>query len=232
MFRCTKLLELGSCAFKQPRAASHCRHNHGYQLKAKFWFTSKDLDINHWVVDFGGLKNFKSILKDQFDHTTCLAFDDPHLDLYKELERRDGCKLRVMPKGTGIERIAEWCYTAVNKYLLEAEGGRCKCTKVEVFEHQDNSAIYDDKDVQEVSDLDSWSGAKVSSAPVGFVEELIVEDKAPEEVKKSDDYFKDTTEVVQPEKVSDNKTVDGNPLYGKKQTNKWIDTDSKNVWGW
>ena len=215
MFRCTKLLELGSCAFKQPRATSHCRHNHGYQLKAKFWFTSKDLDINHWVVDFGGLKNFKAILKDQFDHTTCLAFDDPHLDLYKELERRDGCKLRIMPKGTGIERIAEWCYEAINKYLLEAEGGRCRCTKVEVFEHQDNSAIYDDVNVPSSSDLDTWSGAK--SAPT---EQLIVEDKTSEK-------------VVQTTPQVDNKdNTDNNPLYGKKQTNKWIDKESTNVWGW
>ena len=218
MFRCTKLLELGSCAFKQPRAASHCRHNHGYQLKAKFWFTSTELDINHWVVDFGGLKEFKAILKNQFDHTTCLAFDDPHLDLYKELERRDGCKLRIMPKGTGIERIAEWCYDEVNKYLRETQGVRCSCIKVEVFEHQDNSAIYEQDQIIITNDLDTWSGAEVQ--PVSATEQLIVEDKKPKE-------------VVQSEPIVDNKPIiSDNPLYGKRQTNKWIDKDSKNVWGW
>lgn len=224
MFRCTKLLELGSCAFKQPRAKSHCRHNHGYQLKAKFWFASKELDINHWVVDFGGLKDFKSILKDQFDHTTCLAFDDPHLDIYKELERRDGCKLRIMPKGTGIERIAEWCFDAVNKYLLRIHGDRCICTKVEVFEHQDNSAIFDCEDSPMVNDLDAWSGSSVSTKAIDTMNELLVENnpvKEPEPEK-----------VAQKQLNDDNNIQDSNPLYGKKQTNKWIDKDSTNVWGW
>lgn len=212
MFRCTKLLELGSCAFKQPRATSHCRHNHGYQLKAKFWFESKSLDINHWVVDFGGLRDFKAILKDQFDHTTCLAFDDPHLDLYKELERQDGCKLRIMPKGTGIERIAEWCYDAVNKFLSEVEKGRCECVKVEVFEHQDNSAIYE-KDLVTSSDLDIWS----KFPPV-------------KDQLKPEEKYEKMKSVAQTQPERDNKTND-NPLYGKKQTNKWIDKDSNNVWG-
>ena len=213
MFRCTKLLELGSCAFKQPRATSHCRHNHGYQLKAKFWFASKELDINHWVVNFGGLKDFKAILKEQFDHTTCLAFDDPHLDLYRELEKQDGCKLKIMPKGTGIERIAEWCYDAINKFLLETEGGRCECIKVEVFEHQDNSAIYEKNNVQ-ASDLDLWSYSKP-------LKKQMVQPAAPSPTK----------EVAQSNPSANNNNTDNNPLYGKKQTNKWIDKDSTNVWG-
>ncbi len=213
MFRCTKMLELGSCAFKQPRATSHCRHNHGYQLKAKFWFASKELNLNHWVYDFGGLKGFKSILKEQFDHTTCLAFDDPHLDLYKELEKRDGCKLKIMPKGTGIERIAEWCFEAVNKFLFDTEGDRCSCTKVEVFEHQDNSAIYEKSNIS-ANDMDTWSGFPPLTKQVENI-------KIAEEVKK----------VAQTSTPTDNKT-DNNPLYGKKQTNKWIDKESKNVWGW
>ena len=31
----SKLIELGSTAFRQPRADSHCRYIHGYQLKAE-----------------------------------------------------------------------------------------------------------------------------------------------------------------------------------------------------
>ena len=62
MFQSTKVLELGSCAFRQPRAShSHCRFVHGYKLSAKFWFEAKELDENNWVVDFGGLKDFKKI---------------------------------------------------------------------------------------------------------------------------------------------------------------------------
>lgn len=142
-FQSTKILELGSCAFRQPKAShSHCRFVHGYKLSAKFWFESKELDENHWVVDFGSLKEFKSILRNQFDHTTCIAADDPAMPIFEELVKHDACDLRVMPNGTGVERIAEWCWLAANKYVTSLTGNRCWCSKVEVFEHENNSAIY------------------------------------------------------------------------------------------
>ena len=142
-FQSTKVLELGSCAFRQPHAShSHCRHLHGYKLTAKFWFESRELDNNNWVVDFGSMGDFKQILRDQFDHTTCIASDDPALPIFEKLVEADACDLRVMPSGTGVERIAEWCYKAANRFIPGLTNNRCKCIKVEVFEHDDNSAIY------------------------------------------------------------------------------------------
>ena len=82
----TKIIELGSCAFRQPKATSHCRFLHGYRLTAKFWFASETLDQNNWVVDFGGLRELKKLLQDQFDHTTCISADDPHVDHFKKLQ--------------------------------------------------------------------------------------------------------------------------------------------------
>ena len=46
-FESTKVIDLGSCAFRQPQAESHCKFIHGYRLKAKFWFTADKLDKNH-----------------------------------------------------------------------------------------------------------------------------------------------------------------------------------------
>ena len=143
MFISTKVIELGSCAFRQPRAKhSHCRFIHGYKLSGKFWFQSKELDENHWVVDFGSLKGLKKILQDQFDHTTCIAADDSALPIFQELVKMDACDLRIMPKGTGVERIAEWCAHAANKFIAGITENRCRCVKVEVFEHENNSAVY------------------------------------------------------------------------------------------
>ena len=65
MFSSTKIIELGSCAFRQPQADSHCRFLHGYRLTAKFWFEADRLDQNNWVVDFGGLKGLKKLMKDK-----------------------------------------------------------------------------------------------------------------------------------------------------------------------
>jgi 6-pyruvoyltetrahydropterin/6-carboxytetrahydropterin synthase len=143
MFQSTKVLELGSCAFRQPHAShSHCKFLHGYKLSAKFWFEAKELDTNNWVVDFGGLKDFKKILRDQFDHTTCIAADDPAVPIFQQLVEVDACNLKIMPDGTGVEKIAEWCYKAANKFIPGRTNNRCRCVKVEVFEHEDNSAIY------------------------------------------------------------------------------------------
>jgi len=142
-FQSTKVIELGSCAFRQPKANhSHCRFIHGYRLTAKFWFSANELDENNWVVDFGGLKGLKEKLKNQFDHTTCIAADDPALLVFKELEKAGACDLRVMPTGTGVERIAEWCYDTADFFIKAATNDRCWVEKVEVFEHEDNSAVF------------------------------------------------------------------------------------------
>jgi 6-pyruvoyltetrahydropterin/6-carboxytetrahydropterin synthase len=142
-YESTKIIELGSCAFRQYGAQhSHCQYIHGYQLKAKFWFGCKELDFRNWAVDFGGLKPLKEILQNQFDHTLCVAADDPCLDIFKQLEERGGAVLRIMPKGVGIERAAEWCFNTAQEFINSHYGDRCWVEKVEVFEHENNSVVY------------------------------------------------------------------------------------------
>jgi 6-pyruvoyltetrahydropterin/6-carboxytetrahydropterin synthase len=139
----TKVLELGSCAFRQWRATdTHCQYVHGYQLKAKFWFEG-ELDERNWVVHFGGLKELKYKLQNQFDHTLCVAADDPLIDIFQELHEAGGCKLRVMP-AVGIEMTAKYCFTVANEFVKNMTDGRCKVAKVEVWEHDANSAIYEE----------------------------------------------------------------------------------------
>lgn len=140
----TKIIELGSCAFRQWGADhSHCHFLHGYQLKAKFWFGCRELDNKNWAVDFGGLKELKAQLQDTFDHTLCVAANDPCLDLFKQLEQRDACKLRIFENGVGIERAAEHCYNVASEFIKKQYGDRCWVARVEVFEHENNSAIYE-----------------------------------------------------------------------------------------
>ena len=139
----TKIIELGSCAFRQFSAThSHCKYIHGYQLKGKFWFGCNELDEKHWAVDFGSLKPFKALLQKQFDHTLCVAADDPCLDVFQHLHNIGACDLRVMEGGVGIEKTAEWCFNAAESFIKENYGDRCWIEKVEVFEHELNSAIY------------------------------------------------------------------------------------------
>ena len=140
----TKIIELGSCAFRQWKAeGTHCKYVHGYRLMAKFWFECSELDHRNWAVNFGGLKELKQILQKQFDHTLCVAKDDPLLEHFKLLDERGGCDLRIMD-AVGIEKAAEWCFKAAQIFLecSEETRGRCWVSKVEVWEHEQNSAIY------------------------------------------------------------------------------------------
>lgn len=141
-YQSTKIIELGSCAFRQWRAEGHCKFIHGYRLIAKFWFECDFLDEKNWVVDFGGLKELKSVLEKQFDHTLCIAGDDPSLDHLKNLHILGVADLRIMEKGVGIERTAEWCFDVADAHVRGITKNRCWVDRVEVWEHDKNSAIF------------------------------------------------------------------------------------------
>ena len=138
----SKLIELGSTAFRQPRADSHCKYIHGYQLKAEITFACDKLDNNNWVFDFGGLKDLKHIFRNQFDHTLVVAGDDPNLDILQQLNDKGVAQLRVMDGGVGIERFAEWCFKTADTFVDEATNGRVWVESVTVYEHDDNFASY------------------------------------------------------------------------------------------
>lgn len=132
---------LSSC-FRQHRAESHCRLLHGYAMSFKFVFAAKVLDERNWVVDFGGLKGLKGILEDTFDHKTVIAEDDPHLEWFKEAERRGILELVVLPS-CGCEKFAEFVYEVTEQWLKDAGfSPRCTLVSVEVKEHGANGASY------------------------------------------------------------------------------------------
>ena len=149
-FRSTKLFDGYSACFRQWRAENtHCRFLHGYAISFRVWFEG-DLDHRHWVFDFGGMKRAKTTIdgmspKDYFawllDHTTIVAEDDPRLDLFRLMDDDQIIQLRVLPS-VGCERFAEFLYGKINDFLKLETNGRVRATKVEVYEHERNSASY------------------------------------------------------------------------------------------
>jgi 6-pyruvoyltetrahydropterin/6-carboxytetrahydropterin synthase len=75
------------------------------------------------------------------DHTTIVAQDDPYLENFKQMDKDGIIQLRILP-ATGCERFAEYLYQTINDFLREETEGRVKATKVEVYEHERNSASY------------------------------------------------------------------------------------------
>lgn len=131
-----------SVAFRQWRAESHCRLVHGYSLAFKFVFSSTELDIRNWVVDFGSMKSLKGMLEDNFDHKMVISEDDPELEYFKEGARRGVLDLVVLP-AVGCEKFAEFIFEVTESWLKDnGYAPRCNLHSVEVKEHGANSAMF------------------------------------------------------------------------------------------
>ena len=139
-----------SCCFRQWRAThSRCSLLHGYPIGIKLIFESETLDDKNWVMDFGGLKIFKSWAQDMFDHTTLIAKDDPDLDFFLQMNGRIA-DIRVVD-AVGCEKFAEMAYRKMEEILEESKiksdrylvNPNVRLKSVEVFEHGANSAIYE-----------------------------------------------------------------------------------------
>lgn len=152
----TKVFDNYSVAIRQWRAQhSHCCLLHGYGIYFKVWFAShEELEENqlndmNWIVDFGGFKSapegngLKDWMNYMFDHTTLIEKDDPYLEIFQSMEQMGLLHLRVMDK-MGCENLAKLVFDKFNDVLSKTDAGRCKVIKVECFEHEKNSAIYEE----------------------------------------------------------------------------------------
>lgn len=137
MFYSTKVIELGSTAFRQPFAESHCKYLHGYHLVCKFIFQSDELDPNNWVVDFGSFKILKQKLRNTFDHKTIISKKDPYLQKFRILHQEEIIDLVEM-EDISIEMFSKYCYEKANLFTPK----HIKCVSAEVSEHGKNSAIF------------------------------------------------------------------------------------------
>ena len=140
-YQSTKIFDNYSVALRQHKAAhSHCELLHGYALKFKVWFESneimegKQLDEMNWIMDYGGFKDtdaeptpgngLKKWMNHMWDHTCLIEKDDPQLDKM------------------GAESCAKLVYDKFNERMKLTGGGRVKVVKVECWEADRNSSIY------------------------------------------------------------------------------------------
>jgi len=159
LYQSTKTFSNYSVALRQWRAAhSHCQLLHGYALKFKVYFESntpmdgnQGLDEMNWVVDYGGFKDtdaeptpgngLKKWMNSMWDHTLLIEKDDPQLETFEVLQELGLAKLVVLEK-MGAESCAKLVYDHFNERLALTDGARCRVTKVECWENDNNSSIY------------------------------------------------------------------------------------------
>lgn len=130
-----------SCAFRQWRADSHCNKLHGYALAFKFVFASSTLDVRNWCVDFGGMKDLKQALRDAFDHKTVVAYDDPHIEWFRQGHALGTLDLVELP-AVGCEKFAELAHSIAKHWLHDQGLTSISIVSVEVAEHEANYAGY------------------------------------------------------------------------------------------
>jgi 6-pyruvoyltetrahydropterin/6-carboxytetrahydropterin synthase len=150
-FTSTKLFDGYSTCFRQWKAEdTHCKYLHGYALSFRVWFEG-DLDHRNWVWDFGGMKRSKNKIngmspKEYFawllDHTVVIANDDPELDTFRLMDAQGIIQLRIIDD-TGCEKFAEFLHGVINRFLNKETDGRVRASKIEVYEHERNSASYE-----------------------------------------------------------------------------------------
>jgi len=152
----TKRFDNFSVAIRQWKAQhSHCQLLHGYSFEIKVWFASNEPDIDKqldemsWIVDFGAFKSqptgngLKDWLNNLLDHTTLIEKDDPYLDFFQSAAMEGLCKLQIMDK-MGAESLARFILEKFNDTFSKIDANRCKVIKVEVFETDKNSGIYEE----------------------------------------------------------------------------------------
>lgn len=150
-FKSSKLFDGFSTCFRQWSATdTHCQYLHGYALSFRVWFEG-ELDQRNWVFDFGGMKRANSLIDGLtpveyfnwlLDHTVIIAQDDPALESFKDLDKNNIIKLRILPK-VGCERFAEFLSHKINEFLKIETQNRVRAVKVEIYENQKNSASYE-----------------------------------------------------------------------------------------
>ncbi|WPK38732.1 QueD-like 6-pyruvoyl-tetrahydropterin synthase [Pseudomonas phage Cassandra] len=136
-----------STGHRQWKDTGHCSRIHGYGRTVKIVFSATTLDDKLWVVDFGGLKDFRKWLEEQWDHNVLVASDDPKLNILKQMEQEGLVKLNIMDvkkgHGPGIEGSCKHLFDYLNPIIEKHSGGRCWVHSIEIWEHENNSAIYE-----------------------------------------------------------------------------------------
>jgi 6-pyruvoyltetrahydropterin/6-carboxytetrahydropterin synthase len=130
---------------------THCKFLHGYAVSFRVWFEG-ELDERNWVLglwrDEKSQKYYRwyELLKYGWcisfrSHYNVVAEDDPYLPQFKQMNEDGVIQLRILDY-IGCERFAEYLFNIINYLLTEETDGRVRATKVEVYEHERNSASY------------------------------------------------------------------------------------------
>lgn len=145
IYTCTKIIRDIPFAHRQHNHNGHCALIHGHNWEFHFSFTAEQLDINGFVLDFGGeeMQALKKFVNDHFDHALVLNAGDPQLPFLRAMLVHATvaplAKLTVVPSAS-CEGLAEWLFDNVGLQIRANTLNRVRLCGVAVREDNKNSA--------------------------------------------------------------------------------------------
>jgi 6-pyruvoyltetrahydropterin/6-carboxytetrahydropterin synthase len=122
-------------------------HGYAVQVTLNFCTTQDNVGPDGWVVDYGGLKEIKQWLADNFDHKTLVAKSDPYLNNLKQMHDL-GIIDMIEVEEIGTENFARMIYDHVSGWLRNIPNyDAVWLRKVEVREHNGNAAYVENRSI-------------------------------------------------------------------------------------
>jgi 6-pyruvoyltetrahydropterin/6-carboxytetrahydropterin synthase len=135
-----RFADLPCCHRSRSRQGAKGSFLHGYERQFEVEFACAETDPDSGtVIDARCLREVRTALARQFDHTTLIASDDPQRELFELLAAQDALDLRIM-HCTGMEASAAWVFDTVERIVGQATGGRVWVSRVEASENR-NSVV-------------------------------------------------------------------------------------------
>ena len=134
-------------ALNENRNSQKCAWIHGYSRHVQITF-SGGLDACQWVYDFGDCKFIKEFLDDLWDHKVLISSNDPELQHLQTMQDLDLLRLTIIDAenglnwGPGMEGSCKFLFDNLQPTITKKTEGRVRITRVEVWEHENNSAIF------------------------------------------------------------------------------------------
>ena len=124
------------CCHRQWRDVGHCSYLHGYDRFVEIEMEGPR-DHRGWVVDFADLKVIRGALEHQYDHTTLIDEDDPHLDTFRQLNTSNVVDLRITDPT--MEGMVIWVRSMIEAWLTMAYPD-VRLVRVSCWENDKNAA--------------------------------------------------------------------------------------------
>lgn len=144
---------------KEDGSPGDCASLHGYDRSVHFTFAGEP-DDQGWIYPFGELKSVKNFLEYYFDHTILLPANDPRIkNISNQMLQPGGLlgTLRLLPYGVSMEMSSLFVWEHVNPYIWDTSNKRVYVSRVEIREHEKNSAFIEVNEQEAINQAYDYS---------------------------------------------------------------------------